>query len=551
MALRFKNEAIKKHKSIFKLNKSERYDPIFTSFGFDRNTKYKGLCLREYHNGEKHFVVRFRLKGDRKRPRIFPVGKFDPTLSVKTGEVLFGTKECEERLFPIVKSHCDELGRWTKDPNETLKFNKVIKNLTTGETIELFCKDGFPKMREEGKLSGKQIREKARSLIGYNKRVKFLDYDDDEQGDGFVSFKHSRKYNEPAPKNWAELFEKYPSGKGNIKDEWHNRNGVVSMYDSFLSKIKLVDLTGQMIIKFKEDYGGYWTKFEVIENFRRLWKFAIMKGLIDVNVKPDPSRDIQDIKPKKKPYKYKRKIFTDEQMVLLFEITEEASKTIPFQPEAVELIAQTGLREEEAKRLLKDDIKWKHEVSYTKEGKKIETFGDLVLRASITKMDREEFISITAPIQDTLKKILNMGNRTIDNGYSYDLGYYKHIPWLFGTTELKHDRIFEEKYRNSKKTRLKTMTGVWRYIKKRMREKLNIPEEEELLCTGKMLRKTFTHKCKMALKGRSDIAKRHTRHEDESVLERAYDGFTKEEFRESSVDVAGQLIQFNPRKKTG
>ena len=238
MALRFKNEAIKKHKSVFKLNKSERYDPIFTSFGFDRNTKYKGLCLREYSNGEKHFVVRFRLKGDRTRPRIFPVGKFDPTLSVKTGEVLFGTKECEERLFPIVKDHCDELGRWIKDPNETLKFNKVIKNLTTGETIELFCKEGFPKMREEGKLSGKQIREKARSLIGYNKRIKFLDYDDDDQGDGFVSFKHSRKYNEPAPKDWDELFEKYPSGKGNIKDEWHNRNGVVSIYDSFLSKIK-------------------------------------------------------------------------------------------------------------------------------------------------------------------------------------------------------------------------------------------------------------------------------------------------------------------------
>ena len=45
MALRFKNEAIKKHKSVFRLNKAERYDPIFTSFGFDRNTKYKGLCL--------------------------------------------------------------------------------------------------------------------------------------------------------------------------------------------------------------------------------------------------------------------------------------------------------------------------------------------------------------------------------------------------------------------------------------------------------------------------------------------------------------------------
>jgi len=40
MALRFKTEAIKKHRSVFKKNKSGRYDPVFTSFGFDRNTKY-------------------------------------------------------------------------------------------------------------------------------------------------------------------------------------------------------------------------------------------------------------------------------------------------------------------------------------------------------------------------------------------------------------------------------------------------------------------------------------------------------------------------------
>ena len=70
MALKFKNEAINKQKSKFTKSKTGKYKPVFTSFKFDRNTKYKGLCLREYFNGEKHFVVRFKLRGNRKSSRV-------------------------------------------------------------------------------------------------------------------------------------------------------------------------------------------------------------------------------------------------------------------------------------------------------------------------------------------------------------------------------------------------------------------------------------------------------------------------------------------------
>ena len=137
MELKFKNNSIEKYKSDRKdfFDKKGNSKPVITSFKM--GAKYKGLFLREYLGGAKHFIVRFRLKGDRKKLRIFPVGKFDPTLSVKTGDVLFGTKECEERLFSIVKDHCDALGRWTKNPNETVKFNKVIKSTKTVKVIKL------------------------------------------------------------------------------------------------------------------------------------------------------------------------------------------------------------------------------------------------------------------------------------------------------------------------------------------------------------------------------------------------------------------------------
>jgi len=59
----YKNESIKKFKSEFKKNQSR----VYTSFGVDRNTRYKGLNLCEYRNGEKYLGVLFRLRGERRR----------------------------------------------------------------------------------------------------------------------------------------------------------------------------------------------------------------------------------------------------------------------------------------------------------------------------------------------------------------------------------------------------------------------------------------------------------------------------------------------------
>ena len=542
----YKNESIKKFRSYFKKNQSR----VYTSFGDNRNTKYKGLYLCEYRNGEKYLGVLFRLRGERNRgPRFFPVGKFDLTKNPKTGEVRFGTEQCDNRLFGIIENHCDKLGRWTKNPNDTVRFNKVIESASVAKVIEAYCKKGFPKIGSEEKIRGKGISAKARCLIGYNKRTAFLDYDDDDLGDGVVRFKSSRKHNEPAPLDWKELFERYPPGKGIIKSGFHNKYGVTSIYDSPLSDQKIENLTGQMIIKYRKNFGSYYSKYDVKENFRRLWRFAISEGYIDVNIKPDPTRDIEDIKPKKKPYKYHLKIFSDDDLKLFLEIAEDFSRTFPFQSELIILMPLTGLRGEEIQRLKKTDLKWGYELTWTKEGKKEETFGQIHLRPGVTKTGEEEWITITQDIKDTLDNTLDLHKRTPQTGYDYDLSYYKRVDWLFSTREIQVDKLFDKDYRNSKKTRLKTYTGCFKAIKAEMRKRLNIPEHEEYLCSQKMLRKTFTHQCKLALEGRSDFAKRHTRHKTEATLEGRYDGSTDPEKRESAVKISGTLLKFAPKRR--
>jgi hypothetical protein len=87
------------------------------------------------------------------------VGKFDPTLSVKTGEVLFGTKECEERLFSIVKEHCDDLGRWVK--NHTVSQYYDQKEKLYGPSTDVLLADRIrrgKKIDTSFHLTGKPYR---------------------------------------------------------------------------------------------------------------------------------------------------------------------------------------------------------------------------------------------------------------------------------------------------------------------------------------------------------------------------------------------------------
>ena len=102
--LEFKNRNIARYKSDFTGDKER----VYTSFKFDKNTHCKELYLCEYPNGNKHFVILFRLKGQRNKLRVFSLGKFNPTELPITGETTFGTKQCSERMFKIVNEHYDE-----------------------------------------------------------------------------------------------------------------------------------------------------------------------------------------------------------------------------------------------------------------------------------------------------------------------------------------------------------------------------------------------------------------------------------------------------------
>ena len=370
--LKFTDRAIFHWKSDFSPGPNSKSlkpkDRVYTPFHMDKHTQFKGLNLCEYKKGEKHFVIKFRIKGQNKKKRIFSLGRFDNNLNVVTGETKFGVKQCQERLFKVAKEHQDEYGHWIKDPNLTVSFTNVNQSITIRKLIEEYAKKGFEKMYNAEKMKGNSIRDKVRHLFGYNLRVRHLEYDTDEKGDGFVRFVPSKQLmtttgekkniNRPAPKDWDELFKWYPPGKFILKDHRFNLRGIKSIYDDKIGKVNIEDLRTKLIIDHLSQYTSHSTKYDAMECFRTLWHFAIHQGYMENDAMINPTYLVPIKKGRPVPNKYKLKIFSDKDWELLLEVCNDLSHRYPWQTDAIVLQALTGLRRTECFQLKKKDIKY-------------------------------------------------------------------------------------------------------------------------------------------------------------------------------------------------
>ena len=202
--------AINKYQANFDNVKGKSVGIKLENFGL------KGVKLYQYKKSKrKYFQQQFWFNG---KSDHWPVGEFRLKI--------FGVKDCKTKVVEIMDSHTDDDGRWIKNPKITERnrkdrikkaeiLNRQMK--TINECIEELCKANFPKIRKEGTITANSMRTLALHLIGYNKRTQHLVYDDNEFGNGFITFKACRKYKTNKPESWDDLFSKFPSGHGCIK----------------------------------------------------------------------------------------------------------------------------------------------------------------------------------------------------------------------------------------------------------------------------------------------------------------------------------------------
>ena len=506
--LRYTDFAIEKFTSDFINEKGKTQYRKYTPFDISKDTKLKGLRLCQYEESkEKYFVLQIWYQGKSLK---ITIGKFIPGI--------FGTRECEEKVYKIAKEHQNDKGLWVQNPiptihdqeNET-KSSIVEESykLKVNSVIERLCKANFPRAKKEGRLSATSISTHCLHLIGRNWRTRHLIFVDDYLGHGLVKFKPNYHKRTAKPVDWNDLFSKFPKGHGIIKDKKFNPNNERSVYDSDLGNETIDNLTPGLIKRFIENKErGFGTKKNMLETFKTLWSFALDKGLLGDSPPANPTREIVFKKPEvaRSPgTRYNDLRFSDQELKTIYSTLIKLSDKYPFQAEALLFMLCTGRRAEETCKLRKSNIN------------KAKTL--ITLPASITKARKVEYVDVTPPVAFVLKQL--------DKHLADKHQGYRFVDWMFPTTRINKERLHEDKYVRSDSCRVKELRGCWNAVLK----------ETGIVGVPKMLRKTFSSIAKLEL-GTTSKARVLTGHEQDATLDIHYDKSTEQQRKQYANQVS-------------
>ncbi len=523
--IRFRDEAINKvKKEDYKFGKKRfKYIP----FKVSKDSHQKGLVLKILKGKtpdpdnpdprdkitEKIFYVRFWFNG---KADMHWIGKYSQS---------FGTKECDEYLREKVKTHTDSrTGYWIKDPNETAKNEKRLVDkpdtkLTAGKTIneviEDYCKGGFEKDNRAGSRTAKSCQIWLRYMAGYNHRAKLVEFEDDDNGEAVAKFKGNKHLRINPPRDWQDLFRKYPPGRGVIKDrQYYNRRKKhtytitasknKAIYDTDLGKSLIEDLKSGDIEHWLKDVSSETIKENFLKVFISLWIWARKKGWLGTNPGKCPFslKTVYIKKEVKKSDPYKDVAIEDLNILDIFwESCEELSEEFPWKAELHQFLLITSIRKTEAMKYKKEYIDWENMTYVVPKGV-----------AKNRKLNKVQ--PITPELEILLRNILSIGERP-------GLGFYKmkDHPWLFGTTKWSENKYFNKEFKQSPKSRLGSDETFTPRLRELMRYKA---EDPNLLYAPKILRKSYITLSQKVHKGRSDITALTSRHEDLNQIGKHY-----------------------------
>ena len=515
--IRFKDEVInkvRKENYVFG-KKSNKFIPFIVS----KDSHQKGLKLRIYKGApgqkdtKKVFYLQFWFGG---KADIHKIGTYSQR---------FGVRECDEYLIKLVKTHTDSKnGYWTKDPNETAKNDKRLVDkpdttLTAGksvnEVIEDYCKGGFEKDNRVGSRTSKSCQIWLRYMAGYNNRQLLVEFEDDNNGEAVATFRSNKHLRIVAPRDWQDLFRKYPPGRGVKKDRhYYNRRKKQTytitasknkaIYDTDLGKSLIEDLKPGDIEHWLKDISSSTIKENYLKVFISLWIWARKKGWLGTSpgACPISFKTVFIKKELKKSDPYKDVAIEDLKILDIFwESSEELSEEFPWVAELHQFLLITSIRKSEAMKYKKEYIDWEN-MTY-------------VVPKGVSKNRKLNKVQpITPELEILLRNILSIGERP-------GLGFYKmkDYPWLFGTTKWGASKYFSKKHKQSHKSRLGSDETYTPRLRALMRYKA---EDPNLLYAPKILRKSYITLSQKVHGGRSDITAYTSRHQDLNQIGRSY-----------------------------
>ncbi len=486
----------------------------FKEFKFDvsKGSSLKGLVLRfSRATNQKAIVLNFWFNS---KPGWITLGSF-PKIRCK---------DIEKICLDLATTHQDDRGLWIKSPvqtkiDEKRLVDKPDTTLTAGksinEVIEDYCKGGFEKDNRVGSRTSKSCQIWLRYMAGYNNRQLLVEFEDDDNGEAIATFKANKHLRINAPRDWQDLFRKYPPGRGVKKDRhYYNRRKKQTytitasknkaIYDTDLGKSLIEDLKPGDIEHWLNDISSSTIKENYLKVFISLWIWARKKGWLGTNpgACPISFKTVFIKKELKKSDPYKDVAIEDLKILDIFwESCEELSEEFPWKAELHQFLLTTSIRKTEAMKYKKEYIDWE-KMTY-------------VVPKGISKNRKLNNVQpITPEIEILFRNILSIGERP-------GLEYYKmkDHPWLFGTTKWGASKYFSKDHKKSHKSRLGSDETFTPRLRELMRHKADDPN---LLYAPKILRKSYITLSQKVHGGRSDITALTSRHEDLNQIGRSY-----------------------------
>jgi len=486
----------------------------FKEFKFDvsKGSSLKGLVLRfSRATNQKAIVLNFWFNS---KPGWITLGSF-PKIRCK---------DIEKICLDLATTHQDDRGLWIKSPvqtkiDEKRLVDKPDTTLTAGksinEVIEDYCKGGFEKDNRVGSRTSKSCQIWLRYMAGYNNRQLLVEFEDDDNGEAIATFKANKHLRINAPRDWQDLFRKYPPGRGVKKDRhYYNRRKKQTytitastnkaIYDTDLGKSLIEDLKPGDIEHWLKDISSSTIKENYLKVFISLWIWARKKGWLGTNpgACPISFKTVFIKKELKKSDPYKDVAIEDLKILDIFwESSEELSEEFPWKAELHQFLLTTSIRKTEAMKYKKEYIDWE-KMTY-------------VVPKGISKNRKLNNVQpITPEIEILFRNILSIGERP-------GLEYYKmkDHPWLFGTTKWGASKYFSKDHKKSHKSRLGSDETFTPRLRELMRHKADDPN---LLYAPKILRKSYITLSQKVHGGRSDITALTSRHADLNQIGRSY-----------------------------
>ena len=477
-----------------------------------KGSSLKGLILRfSRATNQKAIVLNFWFNS---KPGLITLGSF-PKIRCK---------DIEKICLDLAETHQDERGLWIKSPiktrvDEKRLIDKPDTTLTASKSlndvIEDYCKGGFEKDNKVGSRTSKSCQIWLRYMAGYNNRQLLVEFENDDNGEAVATFKSNKHLRINAPRDWQDLFRKYPPGRGVKKDrQYYNRRKKrtytitastnKAIYDSNLGKSLIEDLKPGDIEHWLKDVSSGTIKENYLKVFISLGIWARKKGWLGTNpgACPISLKTVYIKKELKKSDPYKDVAIEDLSILDIFwESCEELSQEFPWKAELHQFLLTTSIRKTEAMQYKKEYINWEQMTYVVPKGV-----------SKNRKLDKVQ--PITPELEILFRNILSIGERP-------GLGYYKmkDHPWLFGTTKWSENKYFSKDHKKSHKSHLGSDETITPRLRALMRYKA---EDPNLLYAPKILRKSYITLSQKVHKGRSDITALTSRHEDLSQIGRSY-----------------------------